>query len=503
MNKIKRIFGAAVMVMLSIFNKAPPKGEKKMSMENNIQKSANTAIHRAIAFAIEGKEEITEPGIDDLQTKFYATALALIQSSRKKIDLSIKNKNDWWEMIYFHSEYEEIVKKFHLSIDEQKAIRIAFEYGWKQARYDTNELDLGEIFLDPFLDNEIPWVISNMIPRNGIIDVFGGPEAGKSTLIMSLLVNLAFGMDYWFFSGNTEKGLKGWKNEIGLCKSLICGGEKDTLEAWKKTIIRIVNSILNDDLQSWSNKSIAEHLSNIKIINSCTDSGKIENKYILKWNSKKDEWEKTKGFSNLIEIILKFEPKIIVLDTVSSCFQGYDPLKFAQHQKLLKILSKISKDYNLTIFTISHTNQASHYETLQKRLYWISRSGNTSIPGELRCLLGFSALHPLEIKALNLDQKKKYVAFAVSKASDYSNKEWNIFSPAVFELDNKISLISRIDSFDLEEKVKSLSKKRSKNKENNKKHNDEAVNTTDKLNNQDNSVVEPLINEGWTIDDDF
>jgi len=307
-----------------------------------------------------------------------------------------------------------------------------------EQKEENNSFSLYNIVSDPEIDPKIKWIIPDFLPEGGITDVFGGPESGKTTFLLTLLISLASQVSFYPFSPPEKE-----------YKTLIVGGEKNSLENWKRSICFALQTL---------NVNNIEKLNNLRILDTFSDAKKIENKYLLKLNEKEREWEETKTWQKMIYEIEKFQPDILLFDTLSACFLGYTPNLWAEHQKLLLKLSVLAKQYNLTILTVSHTNQQSRYGPLWKRLDLAARSGNTEIPGELRCFIAFSSLNPKEILALKLNPYPKYITICNAKTSEFKAK-WTQENPLLFQInEGQLDYITEIDTIHLEKEVKGLNR---------------------------------------------
>ena len=311
------------------------------------------------------------------------------------------------------------------------------EYEFEQQE-ENNSFSLYDIISNSTIDPKIKWIIPGFLPKGGITDIFGGPESGKTTFLLTLLISLAHQISFYPFT-EPEKEYK----------TLIIGGEKNSLENWKRSICFALQTLSVNNI---------EKLDNIRILDTFSDAKKIENKYLLKLNEKEREWEETKTWQKMIYEIEKFQPDILLFDTLSACFLGYTPNLWAEHQKLLLKLSVLAKQYNLTILTVSHTNQQSRYGPLWKRLDLAARSGNTEIPGELRCFIAFSSLNPKEILALKLNPYPKYITICNAKTSEFKAK-WTQENPLLFQInEGQLDYITEIDTIHLEKEVKGLNR---------------------------------------------
>jgi hypothetical protein len=285
-------------------------------------------------------------------------------------------------------------------------------------------------------DESIKWLVKNFIPQGGVVDFFGAPSSGKTTFILCLL-----------FAAVTGSNLYPLQIE-GNRKVLIVGGEKSSLGDWKRSFEFAKRTLGINNSGLINNK--------IQILDTFSTPERLQNKYLLRLENK--EWAKTRTWWDMTRVIESFKPDIILFDTLSSCFLGYSPLLWVEHQKLILKLTLLAKQYDLTIFTVSHTNQTSRFEPLAKRLDYTARSGNNGIPGELRCLLGFSTLHKKEIKALELDNTGQYIACCVSKANDFLPRN-NVWNPLVFQFyGGRMRYVREVDTLQLEEASKKKSK---------------------------------------------
>lgn len=253
----------------------------------------------------------------------------------------------------------------------------------------------------------IDYLVEGILPRGTCGDVFGPPDEGKSTILLSLAAAIAAGAGTWF------------GRKIALGKVIILGGEKSSIDTWSRDLERIKAPNMKD---------------NLKILQDDTP--------LWHWN-KQGFWLPTKDYADVVADIKKLKPKLVLIDTLARIANGQNVIDYAQQASLGLEIERLKKEVNTTVLTVSHTNQASAHEPLKKRLFWLSRSGGSGLPGVFRWVAGLSQVREDDFdkkvkNKLPFDFKqahgRKVIAFAVSKHNEMPVPAWNPDKPMFFEI---------------------------------------------------------------------
>jgi len=269
--------------------------------------------------------------------------------------------------------------------------------------------DVADIMARPL--KPIDWLISEIWPAGTHSDIYGPPESGKSTILWSQIIAIATGQN-WF----------GKKVKQG--RVLVVGGE------------------FTD--QDWAARSICRFLKDKPFPNDMIKV--LPNTGPMFRLNRDGEWIKTAAGKHVDEVIDKFQPLLVVIDTAamlgmvdgSNYSATYDLA--IQFQKMLDHHKK--PDLPITGTTVSHTNQSSQGkdEALSWRLNYMSRNGGYGYPGRLRIMHSASTLRDTDevAKSTGLDRRiregGKFIAYGVSKCSEIATPTWHFTSPAIFEM---------------------------------------------------------------------
>lgn len=247
----------------------------------------------------------------------------------------------------------------------------------------------------------IQWLVRDLIPLGILGDIFSMPDTGKSSLILTLVAAIANDEDNW--------------NGFAIANGPVAyiGGEKSSEDVWERDLER-------------ANIDITD---NTPLYNFDPADG------LWFWDRKAEEWVETGAFSGIVARLKEVMPVLVVLDTLSLLAIGSEPTDTNQQVKLANRLHALRTELDTTVLTISHTNQSSNTDRLDKRLHYTSRAGSNGYPGRLRWLMGMTNLTLDEKTALGIDTIRKVIALSVSKHNEMPQpRKGNMYKPFLFEI---------------------------------------------------------------------
>ena len=280
----------------------------------------------------------------------------------------------------------------------------------------------------------VDWLVEGILPAGVAGDVFGPPNAGKSSLVYSLAVHIAAGSPTWF--GRTIKN----------GRVVVVGGEHSGRDAHWRSAHRFISEV---DLPSGQLFT-------------------IDQTPILKWHKgytsdrTQEGWHYRqsatgKGLNHpggeaIIEKIAELWPALVIFDTTLAVAEGCNQLDNPQQYALSEFMQKrvVPALHGSTVLTISHTNQASSSLGLCRRLHYESRAGGNGAPGAFRWMAGITRIRNGEDREAlgeiineSAMEHRSFFAFGVSKHSEI-NPAWTDESPAVFEMagDGRIQMVA-------------------------------------------------------------
>jgi hypothetical protein len=270
----------------------------------------------------------------------------------------------------------------------------------------------------------VDWLVEGILPAGVAGDVFGPPNAGKSSLVYSLAVHIAAGSPTWF--GRTIKN----------GRVVVVGGEHSGRDAHWRSAHRFISEV---DLPSGQLFT-------------------IDQTPILKWHKgytsdrTQEGWHYRqsaigKGLNHpggeaIIEKIAELWPALVIFDTTLAVAEGCNQLDNPQQYALSEFMQKriVPALHGSTVITISHTNQASSSMGLSRRLHYEARAGGNGAPGAFRWMAGLTRIRNAEDCAALGDvidakdvKRRSFFAFGVSKHNEV-RPAWTSESPAVFEI---------------------------------------------------------------------
>ena len=282
-------------------------------------------------------------------------------------------------------------------------------------------LDLGLLLKET--PKPISWLIDGVLPAGACGDIFGPPGGGKSSLVLSMALQVAAGGGEWF------------GRRVAGGRVMILGGEKSSKDVWVRDLARGAQGL---------NKEIEPD----RILALAGDVGPI-------WAWTREGWDIGEGYDLSVAEAKEFRPTLTIIDTIGRGALGQDPIDIAQQQQLANMLEKFRARIGGTLLTVSHTNQASGKDTLRNRLRYESRAGGNGLPGHLRWLLAVTPVRAEESALtfgvdlddeaeVELHEMRRIIAVAVSKHNEMPAPAdgWAFHTPHLFEMMQDGSLLS-------------------------------------------------------------
>lgn len=282
----------------------------------------------------------------------------------------------------------------------------------------------------------VEWLVDGILPVGVAGDLFGPPNAGKSSLIYSLAAAIADGSGNWF-------GRKVPQGPV-----VIIGGEYSSRDALWRSAHRFVDSRLPKGQLITIN-----HTPLVKWHRGYSNDHTQEGWYYVK-PSHSARHEGHPGGEAVIAAIVSLKPVLVICDTTMAVAEGCNQMDNAQQYALSeffqrRVVRDLSSDGgHCTVITVSHTNQSSSSESLPQRLHYQARAGGNGAPGAFRWMAGITGIRSEgdcvavgNTITLNNLERSRYFAFGVSKHNEV-NPDWTDTTPAIFEQtrDGKILL---------------------------------------------------------------
>lgn len=320
--------------------------------------------------------------------------------------------------------------------------------------YPTVQLIDWADFADP--PPPVDWLVEGILPAGVAGDVFGSPNAGKSSLIYSLAVHIAGGSPTWF------------GRAIKPGRVVIVGGEHSGRDAHWRSAHRFVAEVCLSRGQLFT----VDQTPILKWHKGYTSDKTQEGWHYRQPSTGTGERLNHPGGAAIIEKIAELRPALVIFDTTLAVAEGCNQLDNPQQYALSEFMQKriVPALHGSTVITISHTNQASSSMELTRRLHYEARAGGNGAPGAFRWMAGLTRIRDAEdCEALGdvIDAKdvkrRSFFAFGVSKHNEV-RPAWTNESPAVFETmaDGKILMVAS------GERVKEAQEAAARNKEDSK-----------------------------------
>ena len=259
----------------------------------------------------------------------------------------------------------------------------------------------------------IEWLIEGLLPAGTAGDIFGPPNEGKTSLLLSLALHIATGAREWF------------GRRIVGGQVLLLGGEKSGRDVWERDYHRAAGGLIAEPG---------------RLIIAPAGTGPM-------WIWTRDGWETTDYYRNVVDYAQNLCPVLTLCDTIGRVALGQNPVDIPQQQMLANCIERFRDEIGGTVLTISHTNQASRHDDLYQRLDWTSRAGSSGLPGHVRWIMGMTRMtdqeaaeqlghDPRDPEVIATIAMRKLIAVAISKHNEMPEPRgaWNRRRPAILEM---------------------------------------------------------------------
>jgi len=268
----------------------------------------------------------------------------------------------------------------------------------------------------------IEWAIDGLLPIGTVGDVFGPPGEGKSSLTLDMAIAVASGGGTWF----------GRRCIAGPV--VLLGGERSGISAFSRDLHRASQG-----------RSVDPGM----LILPQNEHGDCPP--LWAWDKQNDQWATTPWGKQVTEWLTAINPVLIIIDTLASAASGSDIINQPQQYALGILIRQWAKMLgDPTILTISHTNQSSSAQEVERRLHYLSRAGGNGLPGAVRWIAGVTRLRSGEMDLVSgghdydpRDPVKRFIAFGVSKHNEAPLPLWTPERPAIFQMtpDGALALV--------------------------------------------------------------
>jgi len=263
----------------------------------------------------------------------------------------------------------------------------------------------------------IDYIVTNLIPCGGICEMSGPPGEGKSSLALSLAAAVSSGSS-WF-------GLAVKQTKVAWIT-----GESSDGHAIARDLHRLGVSDKSD----------------ILFLLPETEMFMFDGQY----------WITTPEGKAVLCEVREAGIEFVVIDTTGSVVAGSRELDNDQQRQLARHLRK--ETTGMTVLTISHTNQSSANDKLDKRLHYLSRAGGNGFPGAVRWASGVSQLQAQDAESVGIEvqeiMNRRLLAFGVSKNNEMPRPIWTNRAPAVFEIKDDGRIVLFKDGLEKKQAVK-------------------------------------------------
>lgn len=270
-------------------------------------------------------------------------------------------------------------------------------------------VDAAELLACP--PQPMKWLVHELIPRGTVGDVSGPPGDGKSSILLDLALALAADKPEW----------AGRRLAEGVDVALL-GGERSNLVCLQRDLHRTGRAAPPRGRLVFPGPTEVDE---------CPP--------LWNWNREAGEWLFTEWGKRITDWLSVRRVGLVILDTLLATARGCDPVDIPQQYELGNCVRRWAREISgdTAVLTVSHTNQASMRESLDWRLHYLSRAGSNGLPGALRWLAGVSRLRDDDDIAIQnmLDaDRRKLIAFGISKNNEMPQPDYTNNSPAVFEI---------------------------------------------------------------------
>ena len=294
---------------------------------------ANTDISKTDWEPLKGKDIIIWPDNDEVGKEYAQSACQLLvekgAASVKIIEIPI-DKPKKWDAADGIEEGIDVVA----FINQAKFVDMATNTVTNISANDNNYIE--RIYDTDLLGTPPPmeWLIPDWLPKGEVGAIYGDGGLGKSLLVQQLMTALATGKD-WL----------GFKREPIKVYGVVCEDKKDEFHRRQYRI----------NLELGVNQS--EVVGNMVLI-----PRKSKDNILMRFN-RDDQAKLTEFFDSLLIDIKKFQPQLVVLDTLADIFGGNEIIRTQARQFVQSCCGKIAEETGATVLLCAHPSEAG----LQKK----------------------------------------------------------------------------------------------------------------------------------------